>query len=73
MSDAVLMASLRRIMTQTGMTYSQLAIGAGVSPSTVREALALDRPPGRRAPRDALVRFAAVNQNARTRAEIRLA
>lgn len=70
MSDEQLLTGVRTIMSRTGLTPSQVAVLAGVSPSTMRTMLVAGLVPMRRAPRESLSRFLDANKNTTSRSEV---
>jgi hypothetical protein len=70
-ADKVTVDALRAIMARTGLTYSELASPAGVSPATVRAVLLLDRLPDRSHARAQLRRFVEANITAAQRVDVR--
>jgi hypothetical protein len=66
--------SVRRfkgIMERTGLTFSQAAILAGVSPATVRTMLMTGLAPERGATKRAVETFVTLNASAKSRADLR--
>ena len=71
MSDRDLSRTIARILARTGVTYSALALAAGVSVSTAMRFVEAGRLPSRAGPRAAFERFARVNERAQVRADLR--
>ncbi len=61
---------LRQLAARTGATYSQLAVLAGVSPSTLRGVFVHGDCPTRERPRDRIDRFVRANRDVTTRSAL---
>jgi hypothetical protein len=69
--DQTTIRAVREIMAATGLTYTEVAVAAGVSASTVRHVLAVEALPERSHPRLQLARFVDRNRDVTRRDQVK--